>query len=80
MRCEGSGPQAIVCFLDGEDYEDTVRNAVSLGGDGDTISAIAGSIAEAFYGIPDEIAEEGLKYLDEALLEYYYEYSDEIYG
>lgn len=80
VTCEGGVPQAIVCFLDGEDYEDTVRNAVSLGGDGDTISAIAGSIAEAFYGIPDEIAEQGLSYLDENLLEYYYEYSDEIYG
>ena len=79
VTCEGSVPQAIVCFLDGEDYEDTVRNAVSLGGDGDTISAIAGSIAEAFYGIPDTIRDEGLSYLDEDLMNYYLEYADEMY-
>ena len=79
MTCEGSVPQAIVCFLDGEDYEDALRNAVSLGGDGDTIGCIAGAIAEGFYGIPEEIQKEGLSYLDDTLREYYYTYAEELY-
>ena len=56
LTCPGSVPEAIISFLDSEDFEDAVRNAVSLGGDADTQAAIAGAIAEAFYGrIPDEI-------------------------
>ena len=80
MTCEGSVPQAIVCFLDSEDFEDAIRNAVSLGGDGDTQAAIAGSIAEAYYGIPDELAEKIFEYIDETLSELYYSYSDELSG
>ena len=79
VTCDGSVPQAIVCFLDGEDYEDTLRNAVSLGGDGDTIAAIAGSIAEAYFGIPEDIQETGLSYLDGYLTYNYFEYADELY-
>ncbi len=45
-------PEAIIAFLESKDFEDAVRNAVSLGGDTDTLGAITGSIAEAFYGIP----------------------------
>lgn len=78
VTCQGSVPQAIVCFLEGVDYEDTVRNAVSLGGDADTQAAIAGSIAEAYFGIPDEIAEEGLSYLDADLLADYCYVRDEL--
>lgn len=70
MRCEGSVPQAIVCFLEAEDFEDAVRNAISLGGDGDTQAAIAGAIAEAYFGIPDEIREEAMEHLDDTLTEY----------
>ena len=56
VSCQGTVPQAIVAFLDSESYEDAVRNAVSLGGDSDTLSCIVGGIAEAFYGsVPDEI-------------------------
>lgn len=62
-------PQAIVAFLEGLDFEDVIRNAVSIGGDSDTISAIAGSIAEAFYGVPDHIHERTLKYVPEHLLD-----------
>jgi type I restriction enzyme M protein len=80
VTCEGSVPQAIVCFLDSVSYEDAVRNAVSLGGDGDTQACIAGAIAEAFYGIPDELQEEAWNYVDEELQEYYLEYADELYG
>ena len=47
--------EAIIAFLDGEDYEDVIRTAVSLGGDTDTIGAMAGSIAEAFYGVPEDL-------------------------
>ena len=79
MTCQGSVPQAIECFIEAEDYEDAIRNAVSLGGDADTQAAMAGAIAEAFFGIPDEIQEEGLSYLDDTLQEYYWEYADQLY-
>ena len=72
-------PQAIVCFLEAADYEDAVRNAVSLGGDGDTQAAIAGSIAEAYFGIPEELQEQALEYLDDTLREYLMEYTQELY-
>lgn len=56
LTCPGSVPEAIIAFLDSENFEDALRNAVSLGGDADTQAAIAGAIAEAFYGhIPDDI-------------------------
>lgn len=75
MTCEGSVPQAIVCFLDAEDFEDAIRNAISLGGDGDTQGCIAGAIAQAYYGIPPELEEEVFDYLDEELKEYYWHYA-----
>ena len=52
--CQISVPQALVCFFEGEDYEDVIRNCISIGGDSDTIAAIAGGIAEAYYGVPEE--------------------------
>ena len=52
VSCQGSVPQAIVSFLESADFEDAIRNAVSIGGDSDTIAACAGTIAEAYYGIP----------------------------
>lgn len=55
VTCQGSVPEAITAFLEGENFEDAVRNAVSLGGDSDTIAAITGSIAEGFWGVPDKI-------------------------
>ena len=55
VSCQGSVPEAIIAFLDSMDFEDAIRNAISLGGDSDTIGAMAGSIAEAFYGVPDEL-------------------------
>ena len=80
MTCEGSVPQAIVCFLESEDFEDAIRNAVSLGGDGDTQACIAGAIAEAYYGIPEELEEEIFRYLDDNQKDYYFTYSEELYG
>jgi ADP-ribosylglycohydrolase len=50
ISCQGTVPESIVAFLDSESYEDAVRNAVSLGGDSDTLACITGGIAEAFYG------------------------------
>lgn len=58
ISCQGTVPEAIIAFLDSDSYEDAVRNAVSLGGDSDTLACIAGGIAEAFYGeIPKTIQE-----------------------
>ncbi len=58
VSCQGSVPEAIISFLESESYEDAVRNAISLGGDSDTLACIAGGIAEAFYGaLPDLIIE-----------------------
>lgn len=79
MSCEGSVPQAIVCFLDSVSFEDAIRNAVSLGGDGDTLACIAGAIAEAFYGIPNELQEEVFDYIDDTLQDYYWLYADQLY-
>lgn len=79
VTCQGSVPQAIMCFLEGESFEDTVRNAISLGGDGDTIGAMAGSIAEAYYGIPTDLEDKIFEYIDSDLLDYYNTYADEIY-
>lgn len=53
--CQGSVPEAIICFLEGKDFEDVLRNAISIGGDSDTIAAIACSIAEAVYPIDREL-------------------------
>lgn len=56
LTCQGSVPEAIIAFLESDGFEDAIRNAVSLGGDADTQAAIAGAIAEAFYGqIPEHI-------------------------
>lgn len=58
-------PQAFRCFYEAKDFEDTIRNAISIGGDSDTVAAIAGPMAEAFFGIPEDIAETGMLYLDD---------------
>lgn len=71
---QGTVPEAITAFLESTDFEDAIRNAISLGGDSDTLAAIAGSIAEAAYGIPDDIREKVLSYLDEPLLEVLYKW------
>lgn len=61
--CQDSVPQAIVCALQATDFEDALRNAVSIGGDSDTVACIAGSIAEALYGIPQSLHDKGMSYL-----------------
>ncbi|HBD29963.1 MAG TPA: hypothetical protein DC040_12660, partial [Deltaproteobacteria bacterium] len=58
VSCQGSVPQAIIAFLESTDFEDAIRNSISLGGDADTQACITGALAEAHYkNIPDEIAE-----------------------
>ena len=58
VSCQGTVPEAVTAFLEGTDFEDVIRTAVSLGGDCDTLTCIAGSIAEAFYGVPEELKKE----------------------
>ena len=65
--CQETVPQAIIAFLESRDFEDAIRNAISLGGDSDTLAAITGSIAEAAYGIPGWIKDKAFSYLDEPL-------------
>lgn len=72
--CQETVPQAIQCFLEATSFEDAIRTAISLGGDSDTIGAIAGAIAEAYYGVPEEMEEEALAYLDEDLRAIYDEW------
>ena len=69
LECALSVPQAIEAFLESSDFEDSIRTAVSLGGDSDTIAAMTGSIAEAFYGIPDKIRENGINKIPPMLME-----------
>jgi type I restriction enzyme M protein len=63
ITCQVSVPQAIVCFLEATSFEDAVRNAISLGGDADTQAAIAGSMAEAYFGVPYELEDEAIEFL-----------------
>ncbi|MCL2492882.1 MAG: N-6 DNA methylase [Clostridiales bacterium] len=68
VTCQGSVPQAIMAFLESSSYEDAIRNAISIGGDSDTLAAITGGIAEAFYGVPTDMRKHALTFLDERLL------------
>ena len=64
VSCQGTVPEAVIAFLDSDSYEDAIRNAVSLGGDSDTLACITGGIAEAFYGgVPHEIREKVKQHL-----------------
>jgi len=78
VSCQGTVPEAIIAFLESVDFEDAIRNAVSLGGDTDTLAAITGSIAEAAYGVPDDIKEKTLSYLEQPLLDVYNKFNAEL--
>ena len=68
--CQETVPEAIIAFLDSDDYEHSIRLAVSLGGDSDTLACITGGIAEAYYrGVPEQIIEETMKIIPEEFLE-----------
>ena len=66
--CQVSLPQALSCFFEGDSYEDVIRNCISIGGDSDTIAAIAGGVAEAYYGVPEEYSDRVRGFLDRKLL------------
>ena len=66
-NCQQTVPEAIIAFLESTGFEDALRNAVSLGGDSDTLACITGGIAEAFYRMPSELQQETLKRLPEDL-------------
>lgn len=66
--CQDTVPEAITAFLEGKSFEDVIRTAVSLGGDCDTLTCIAGAMAEAFYGVPEELKKSCREYLPSDLL------------
>lgn len=66
--CQNTVPQAMMAFFESTNFVDAIRNAISIGGDSDTLAAITGGIAEAYYGIPTEIRKHALTFLDERLL------------
>lgn len=74
--CQETVPQAIECFLEATSFEDAIRTAISLGGDSDTIAAITGAIAEAYYGVPDWMRAQALSYLDRRLRAVYDEWQE----
>ena len=68
--CQETVPEAIIAFLESTDFEDAIRNGISLGGDSDTLTCITGGIAEAFYGgVPQDISEKALSYLPKEMRE-----------
>lgn len=74
VSCQGTVPEAITAFLEGSSFEDVIRTAVSLGGDCDTLTCIAGSMAEAFYGVPEVLKKQCRAYLPEDLLDVLYRF------
>lgn len=64
VTCQGSVPHAFEAFYESQSFEDAIRNAISIGGDSDTIAAITGGMAEAYYGVPDHLRQQTLAFLD----------------
>lgn len=73
--CQGSVPQAFEAFFEADSFEDAIRNAISIGGDSDTLAAMAGSVAGAYYGVPEELIYDAIGFLDSREMEilYYFE-------
>ena len=67
--CQGTVPQALMAVFESNGFEDAIRNAISIGGDSDTLAAIAGGLAEAHYGVPTSLARQTMLYLDQNLIE-----------
>lgn len=76
VTCQGSVPQAIMAFLESTSFEDAIRSAISIGGDSDTIAAITGSIAGAYYGVPAAIRLLAIPFLDEFQLDIVYRFEN----
>ena len=74
VTCQGTVPQAIMAFLESRDFEDATRNAISIGGDSDTLAAIAGGIAAAYYGIPSDVRKQALSFIDSRLMNILFEF------
>jgi type I restriction enzyme M protein len=72
--CQGTVPQAIMAFIESTSFEDAIRNAISIGGDSDTLAAITGGIAQAYYGIPNKLRQTALSYLDAPLLKIFQDF------
>ena len=68
VSCQGSVPQSLEAFFESTSFEDAIRNAISIGGDSDTIGAICGAVAGAYYGVPDDIRAKAETFLDGPLL------------
>ena len=75
VSCQGSVPIAFAAFFESDDFEDAIRTAISVGGDSDTIACMAGVLAEAYYGVPEDIIEDAIEFLDSKEVEtlYYFE-------
>ena len=67
--CQGTVPQALMAFFESAGFEDAIRCAISVGGDSDTLAAITGGVAQAYYGVPDALHAQAIAYLDTLLLE-----------
>ncbi len=67
--CQETVPEAMTAFFEGTDFEDSIRNAVSLGGDCDTLTCITGALAEAFFGVPESFKQECLNRLPNEFIE-----------
>ena len=80
--CQGSVPQALEAFFESTSFEDAIRNAVSIGGDSDTIAAIAGSVAEAYWGVPKPFADKALSLIEpemaQVVQKFWHQYSGKI--
>lgn len=74
--CQDTVPQALEAFFESTNFEDAIRNAISIGGDSDTLAAITGSVAEAYYGVPTSIRKHALTFLDERLLKILLEFEN----
>jgi type I restriction enzyme M protein len=74
--CQETVPQALMAFFESVSFEDAVRNAISIGGDSDTLAAITGGVAEAYYGVPADIRKHALTFLDERLLKILVEFEN----
>lgn len=74
--CQNTVPQALMAFFESTGFEDAIRNAISIGGDSDTLAAICGGVAEAYYGIPAEIRKHTLTFLDQRLLQILIEFEN----
>ena len=67
--CQGTVPQALMAFFESTGFEDAIRNAISVGGDSDTLAAITGGVAQAYYGVPVELHDQAIEYLNPSLLD-----------